>query len=118
LGVPRRYYAVGGTDFIPESAQSLNAGITIAALIVGAFQAVFLYNLVWSYFKGRPSGGNPWNATTLEWQTADTPPKHGNFGPELPSVYRWAYDYSVPGADQDFIPQNVPAQEVARSGNK
>jgi len=118
LGVPRRYYAVGGTDFIPESAQSLNAGITIAALFVGAFQAVFLYNLVWSYFKGRPSGGNPWNATTLEWQTPDTPPKHGNFGPELPSVYRWAYDYSVPGAERDFIPQNVPAEEVVRHSNK
>ena len=118
LGVPRRYYAVGGTNFIPESAQSLNAGITIAALIVGAVQLVFLYNLVWSYFKGKPSGGNPWGATTLEWQTADTPPKHGNFGPTLPVVYRWAYDYSVPGADQDFIPQNVPAREIAPAGNK
>lgn len=113
LGVPRRYYAIGGTDFIPESAQSLNAGITIAALIVGAVQIVFLYNLVWSYFKGKPSGGNPWNATTLEWQTPDTPPRHGNFGPTLPLVYRWAYDYSVPGAKQDFIPQNVPPGAAA-----
>ena len=114
LGVPRRYYAVGGTDFIPESAQSLNAGITIAALFVGAFQMVFLYNLFWSYFKGKPAGDNPWNATTLEWQTAHTPPHHGNFGAELPVVYRWAYDYSVPGAEQDFIPQNVPPREVKR----
>ena len=97
-----------GTNFIPESAQSLNVGITIAALVVGCFQMLFLYNLVWSYFKGQPSGGNPWNATTLEWQTPDTPPKHGNFGPTLPVVYRWAYDYSVPGAKEDFIPQNVP----------
>ncbi len=108
LGLPRRYFALGNTDFIPESVQSLNAAITVAALIVGSVQLVFLYNLVWSYFKGKPSGSNPWEATTLEWQTADTPPKHGNFGPELPVVYRWAYDYSVPGADQDFIPQNVP----------
>jgi cytochrome c oxidase subunit 1 len=118
LGVPRRYYAVTGTDFIPASAHYLNEWITIAALIAGAVQAVFLYNLVWSYFKGKPAGSNPWNATTLEWQTPDTPPTHGNFGPELPSVYRWAYDYSVPGAAQDFIPQNVPANEVARTGNK
>jgi len=119
LGVPRRYYAYAGTDFIPESAQSLNAGITIAALIVGAVQLVFLYNLAWSYFKGKPSGGNPWRATTLEWQTPDTPPKHGNFGPKLPVVYRWAYDYSVPGADRDFIPQNVPPGGVAtRKSNK
>ena len=37
-----------------------------------------------------------------------TPPGHGNWGPDLPVVYRWAYDYSVPGAAQDFIPQNEP----------
>src|SRR4030081_2204366 len=72
LGVPRRYYAIGGTDFIPASAHFVNEWITIAALIVGAVQIVFLYNLVWSYFKGKPSGSNPWNATTLEWQTPDT----------------------------------------------
>jgi len=108
LGVPRRYYAIANTDFIPESAHSLNAAITIAALIVGVVQLVFIYNLIWSYFKGRPAGGNPWRATTLEWQTPDTPPKHGNFGPTLPVVYRWAYDYSVPGAAEDFIPQNQP----------
>ncbi len=108
LGVPRRYYAMGNTYFVPESVQTLNAAITIAALIVGVVQMVFLYNLVWSYFKGKPSGDNPWEATTLEWQTADTPPQHGNFGKELPVVYRWAYDYSVPGAEKDFIPQNQP----------
>jgi cytochrome c oxidase subunit 1 len=27
-------------------------------------------------------------------------------------VYRWAYDYSVPGVEQDFIPQNVPPDKV------
>jgi cytochrome c oxidase subunit I len=113
LGVPRRYYSIGGTDFIPESAHSLNVGITLAALIVGAFQFVFLYNLIWSYFKGKPAGSNPWRATTLEWQTPDTPPKHGNFGAKLPVVYRWAYDYSVPGAAEDFIPQNQPPAKKA-----
>ena len=113
LGVPRRYYSIGGTDFIPESAHSLNVGITLAALIVGAFQFVFLYNLIWSYFKGKPAGRNPWRATTLEWQTPDTPPKHGNFGAKLPVVYRWAYDYSVPGAAEDFIPQNQPPAKKA-----
>ena len=117
-GVPRRYYAIGGTNFIPDSAQALNASITIAALIVGVVQIVFLYNLVWSYFKGKPAGSNPWGATTLEWQTADTPPKHGNFGESLPVVYRWAYDYSVPGAKDDFIPQNVPPRDVVLSSNK
>jgi cytochrome c oxidase subunit 1 len=114
LGVPRRYYELGETAFIPPSAASLNVFITIAALIVGAAQMVFLFNLVWSLFRGKEAGGNPWRATTLEWQTPQTPPGHGNWGKDLPVVYRWAYDYSVPGAPQDFIPQNQPAP--ARTG--
>ncbi len=77
---------------------------------------MFLYNLIWSYFNGKPSGGNPWRATTLEWQTPETPPKHGNFGATLPVVYRWAYDYSVPGCAEDFIPQNQPPTKRAEGG--
>ena len=113
MGVPRRYYAISGTSFIPESAQSLNVAITVAALVVGFAQILFFYNLISSYFRGRPAGGNPWNATTLEWQTPETPPTHGNFGRTLPVVYRWAYDYGVPGVKHDFIPQNVPPGDVA-----
>src|SRR6184192_356298 len=108
LGVPRRYHDIGEVAFIPPSAHTLNAFITVVALTVGFAQLVFLFNLAWSLFRGRPSGGNPWRATTLEWQTPETPPGHGNWGKELPIVYRWAYDYSVPGAAQDFIPQNQP----------
>lgn len=108
MGVPRRYHEIGGMAFVPPSAATLNAFITIVALIVGAAQIVFLFNLVWSLRRGRPSGGNPWRATTLEWQTPQTPPAHGNWGKTLPVVYRWAYDYSVPGAAQDFLPQNQP----------
>jgi cytochrome c oxidase subunit 1 len=113
LGVPRRYFEIGETAFIPPSAASLNAFITVAALIVGFAQLVFLFNLYWSRTRGKEAGGNPWNATTLEWQTPQTPPTHGNFGPELPIVYRWAYDYGVPGADRDFIPQNMPPDQVS-----
>ena len=113
LGVPRRYFSYGTTDFIPDSAQSLNVAITAAALFVGATQFIFVFNLIWSNFKGKKADPNPWRATTLEWQTPDTPPAHGNWGPTLPIVYRWAYDYSVPGADQDFLPQNTPPKETA-----
>jgi len=113
LGVPRRYFSNVGPnglpDFIPASAQFVNIWISIAAICVASVQLLFLYNLYRSATRGKPAGGNPWGATTLEWQTSDTPPTHGNFGKELPSVYRWAYDYSVPGAEEDFIPQNVPA---------
>jgi cytochrome c oxidase subunit 1 len=119
LGVPRRYYEMGDTAFIPPSAETLNAFITVVALVVGFAQLVFLFNLTWSVFKGRLAGSNPWRATTLEWQTPETPPGHGNWGPTLPVVYRWAYDYSVPGAAQDFLPQNMPPEEVPmESGRK
>jgi cytochrome c oxidase subunit 1 len=111
LGVPRRYYAYGTTESFPDSVQTINTSITIAALIVGSVQLLFIVNIVWSMFKGEKADSNPWRATTLEWQTPDTPPKHGNWGPELPVVYRWAYSYSVPGAKEDFIPQNeVPGE--------
>jgi cytochrome c oxidase subunit I len=117
LGVPRRYYAMDALRTIPESAQSLNAEISIAALTVATVQLLFIFNVIWSYFKGKPAGTNPWRATTLEWQTAHTPPEHGNFGEHLPVVYRWAYDYSVPGAKEDFIPQNQPPAGAAATGH-
>jgi cytochrome c oxidase subunit I len=115
IGVPRRYYELGETAFVPASAASLNVFITVAALVVGATQIVFFFNLIWSLFKGKPSGPNPWNAASLEWQTPETPPGHGNWGKELPIVYRWAYEYSVPGAVRDFIPQNEPPAKRASS---
>ncbi len=108
LGVPRRYYANGTTEFLPDSVQTANLSITLAALVVAAAQFLFLINIFWSMFKGRKSRRNPWRATTIEWQTHDYPPKHGNWGKELPIVHRWAYSYSVPGAKEDFIPQNEP----------
>ncbi|MEP9372550.1 cbb3-type cytochrome c oxidase subunit I [Mesorhizobium sp. KR1-2] len=108
IGIPRRYPELGDTAFIPPSVHMLNEFMTIAALVVGFAQLVFLFNIFWSLRHGKEAGDNPWRATTLEWQTAGTPPPHGNFGKELPVVYRWAYDYSVPGAPEDFIPQNDP----------
>jgi len=108
LGMPRRYYNFDGYQFIPQSAHNLNAFITVVALIVGAAQLVYVFNLVWSAFRGRQADPNPWRAASLEWFTPQTPPVHGNWGPRLPVVHRWAYAYSVPGAAEDFIPQNAP----------
>jgi cytochrome c oxidase subunit 1 len=108
LGLPRRYYAYGDTAFIPPSAQAVNEAITIAAIVVATAQVIFLINVFYSLRKGKIAPHNPWGATTLEWQTPEVVPVHGNWGPKLPVVYRWAYDYSVPGEAQDFIPQNEP----------
>jgi cytochrome c oxidase subunit 1 len=113
IGVPRRYSELGEMAILPQSALTLNAFISVVALIVGFAQLVFLFNMIWSIRNGKDAGSNPWRATSLEWQTAETPPTHGNFGKELPVVYRWAYDYSVPGAKEDFIPQNEPGVYAA-----
>jgi len=112
LGVPRRYFEMGDTSFIPQSAQTLNAFITIMALTVGFSQLVFFFNMAWSAYKGKEAGRNPWKANSLEWQTAEIPPGHGNFGETLPLVYRWPYDFGVPGVEEDFVPQNVPPEQV------
>jgi cytochrome c oxidase subunit 1 len=100
--------------FVPPSAADLNAFITIMVLIVGFAQVVFIYNLLTSIFSGKKSEVNPWKATTLEWQTAEFPPGHGNFGDELPVVYRWAYEYGAPGNVDDYVPQNIHPDKVAR----
>ncbi|MDH3419289.1 MAG: cbb3-type cytochrome c oxidase subunit I [Gammaproteobacteria bacterium] len=115
LGVPRRYWSYG-SDFIPDSAQSLNSAITVAAIFVAASQLFFFINMIWSLRNGEKSGPNPWNATTLEWQTPNTPAVHGNWGDKLPEVHRWAYDYSVPGEARDFVPQTEPPHEGVVSG--
>ena len=115
IGVPRRYFEINDTTFVPASVHDLNMFISVVALIVGFAQMVFLFNLIWSIWNGRPAGKNPWHATTLEWQTPEVPPGHGNWGKEQPVVYRWAYDYSVPGAGQDYLPQNMPPDKVPQA---
>jgi cytochrome c oxidase subunit 1 len=113
LGMPRRYYAYENYDFLPESAQDLNVFITIVALILGTAQFLFIFNMFYSYFRGKVASSNPWKACSLEWVTPETPPGHGNWGDKLPVVHRWAYDYSVPGAPDDFVVQTVSTDEVA-----
>jgi len=107
LGMPRRYYAYEHYSFIPPSAQVLNEFITVAALIVGVTQLVFIFNMLYSTFRGAIASGNPWRAGSLEWQTPQTPPVHGNWGPELPVVYRGPYDFGHAGGDTDYLPQTT-----------
>lgn len=107
-GVPRRYYtysAFGFTNF--EAYLDLSVFITIAA-IIGVFgQFIFLYNLLTSIRRGPEAPLNPWGSNTLEW-TTPVNPGHGNWPGDIPTVYRWPYDYSRPGIKGDFLPQHVP----------
>ena len=112
-GFPRRYYSFTGYDFTTKY-HDLNSAISIAAIITFAAQLVFLYNFIRSIFWGKKATQNPWKSNTLEWTTPINP-EHGNWEGEIPVVYRWPYDYSKPGADDDFIPQNVPFSATLES---
>lgn len=108
-GLPRRYYT--NTNFpLFDDLQNVNVLITLFALVGGAFQLVFLYNFFNSIFFGKRTVQNPWRSNTLEW-TAPIEHMHGNWPGEIPHVHRWPYDYSKPGHDDDFVPQNVPMKE-------
>jgi cytochrome c oxidase subunit 1 len=82
---------------------------TVGAVGVILAQIPFLVNVVWSYFKGREAGPNPWRANTLEW-TTPSPPAHGNFE-EAPVVYRGPYEYSSPGRAEDWLPQTLAPEK-------
>lgn len=108
-GLPRRYYT--NTAFpLFDDLQDVNVIITMFAIIGGIFQLVFLWNFFYSIFKGKRAVMNPWKSNTLEW-TAPVEHIHGNWPGAIPEVYRWPYDYSKPGHDDDFVPQNIPMKE-------
>ena len=107
-GVHRRWYD-GGIAYAQTVQPVLhwNGFISQAAWVLGAVQLVFVFNFCWSMIRGKKvPNDNPWDATTLEWDTP-SPPPHGNFIKPI-VVYRAAYEYSVPGADKDFTPQSEP----------
>jgi cytochrome c oxidase subunit I len=113
-GQMRRIYDPTNYVFL-QPQQVVNVFITVSAFFLGAAQLIFLANFFVSIFAGkRVTENNPWKATTLEWETP-CPTGHGNFGPELPTVHRWAFDYSVPGATEDFVPQTAPGVPAAGS---
>ena len=96
--------AIGG---LSDSMIHMNSIVSIAAWCLGLSQLPFIFNFFWSINHGKKiTSDNPWDATTLEWQTP-TPPPHGNF-PKPIIVYRGPYEYSVPGKAKDFTPQNEP----------
>ena len=111
IGVPRRYFEMYDSPYV-TSATGMNEFISTAAFIVGASQFILIFNIIKSLKEGKTAGKNPWKANSLEWHTPNVPPVHGNWGDRLPVVHRWAYDYSVPGAKEDFIPQTTPPSEV------
>ncbi len=88
---------------------------TISAIALILSQFIFIYNVVVSFAKAKQGVKNPWESATLEW-LAESPPPHGNFK-EYPVVYRGPYEYSLPGASQDYLPQNIQEEPVTNTKN-
>jgi cytochrome c oxidase subunit 1 len=105
-GAPRRYYDYSEFPFL-DWVMDLNPIISVFAIVGGASQLLFLFNFFHSMKYGQVATQNPWASNTLEWTT---PVKHihGNWPGAIPEVHRWAYDYSNPDHEEDFVPQVVP----------
>ena len=108
-GVSRRLYDGGTTYLHAQPVLQWNEFMTMAALGLGLFQFFFIANLFISLAKGDKASSNAWDATTLEWAAAPSPPlPHVNFE-KVPDVYRGPYEYSTNGdngENRDFTPQH------------
>ena len=105
-GAPRRYYEYSNFEFL-NGVQDLQPIISTFAIIGAIGQLFFLFNFFYSIRYGQKAVQNPWKSNTLEWTT---PVKHihGNWDGPLPIVHRWAYDYSNPVHEEDFVVQTTP----------
>jgi cytochrome c oxidase subunit I len=112
-GHMRRYSDLSGVPYL-SGLLGVQYFISIAAFITIAAQLIFLANFIAGLWGGKKAGMNPWNATTLEW-IIPSPPPHDNFAGQIPTVYRGAYEFSVPGEAEDFILQSAVPSEVERA---
>ncbi len=103
-GHPRRIADPTVYEFLRGSGViGMNQFMTICSFLLGAAQLVLMANFFWSLAFGPRAAANPWRANTLEWETS-SPPAHYNFA-RIPVVHHSPYEYSLPGADDDFLPQ-------------
>lgn len=86
LGMPRRYATY------PPEFQVWNVLSTAGASILAVGYVVPLFYLFWSMRYGKIAPRNPWRASGLEWEEADSPPVKHNFE-EVPTVTKEAYHY-------------------------
>jgi cytochrome c oxidase subunit I len=94
---------------------SVRSFITFAMMLTVCAQLLFLANFLWSLFRGeRVEEENPWRATTLEWSISSPAPAD-DFGPQDPVVYRGAYEFSVPGLAEDFVPQHLAPDQIVKA---
>ena len=112
-GAPRRYYAFTSYEGF-DAAININVIVSVFAILGGLAQLIFAFNFFYSMYRGKKASQNPWKSNTIEW-TAPVEHLHGNWPGEIPTVYRWPYDYGKPGSEDDFIPQTTPFSETKES---
>jgi len=104
-GVSRRLFD-GGLNYLhAQPVLHWNKVISYGAFALLIFQLPFIFNFIYSLFKGEKAGDNPWDSTTVEWSCSSPPIGHGNFAGPI-EVHRGPYEYSVPGSSADFNPQH------------
>ncbi|HEV2293996.1 MAG TPA: cbb3-type cytochrome c oxidase subunit I [Tepidisphaeraceae bacterium] len=102
-GFPRRVADyLNYQSFAPY--KEMNEFISYSAFALGLAQIPFVINFIGSWIWGKRAPQNPWEATTLEWHDAPTPPPHGNFA-TVPVVHHGPYEYSSPLVEEDWLPQ-------------
>ncbi len=114
-GHMRRIYDPSQYDFL-QRFSGMNTFISISAFLLFASQVPFIVNFFYSLFKGKDAGMNPWRDNGLEW-IVPSPAPHGNFA-VTPTVYHGPYEFSAPGVDEDFLPQNKPLNGRQRAAER
>ena len=110
-GNVRRYAAF--TDDYLKPLVPVHQFITVAAILTGAVQLLFIFNLIYSRFRGPAAPANPWEGTSLEW-IMPSPPPWNNFGGKDPIVYHDADQFGVKTASgADYIMQNSAEQRLS-----
>ncbi len=106
-GLSRRMYDGGQTYAHASDILQWNEFMTISAFCLGASQIPFIVNLIISLLGKKTGERNPWHSTTIEWSAPSPPLPHVNFDSEI-EVNHGPYEYSVPGKDEDYLPQTAP----------
>ena len=98
---------------VASAGESIRTLVTVATIWTVAAQTLFVVNFFGSLFgKKHTEENNPWSASTLEWSITSPAPEE-NFGSEIPSVYRGAYELALP-LSNEFLPQHLSPELLAQ----